>query len=89
MPVKTEVQQAVLMSHHIRDFLVRQLIQLANAIRAHLGEFGLVVPQGVHSEEDQKTIRGIAFPTNGRLVTEAECDEFQADDGLTEMARAR
>ena len=48
VPIKTETQQAVLMSHRTRDFLVRQLTQLANAIRAHLGEFGLVVPKGVH-----------------------------------------
>jgi transposase len=40
VPVKTEEQQALLMSHRMRDFLVRQLTQLANAIRAHLGEFG-------------------------------------------------
>lgn len=58
VPVKTEVQQAVLMGHRTRDFLVRQLTQLANAIRAHLGEFGLVVPKGVHNM--------------GRLVAEAE-----------------
>jgi transposase len=35
VPIKTETQQAVLMSHRTRDFLVRQLTQLANAIRAH------------------------------------------------------
>ncbi|NCU21248.1 IS110 family transposase [Candidatus Falkowbacteria bacterium] len=57
VPVKTEVQQAMLMRHRARDFLVRQLTQLANAIRAHLGEFGLVVPKGVHNM--------------GRLVKEA------------------
>ncbi len=57
VPVKTEVQQAALMSHRTRDFLVRQLTQLANAIRAHLGAFGLVVPKGVHNM--------------GRLVAEA------------------
>ena len=49
VPVKTEVQQAVLMSHRVRDFLVRQLTQLANALRAPLGEFGLVVPKGLHT----------------------------------------
>lgn len=65
VPVKTEVQQAVLMSHRTRDFLVRQLTQLANAIRAHLGEFGLVVPKGVHNM--------------GRLVTEAEAADLPAD----------
>lgn len=65
VPVKTEVQQAVLMSHRTRDFLVRQLTQLANAIRAHLGEFGLVVPKGVHNMD--------------RLVTEAEAADLPAD----------
>jgi transposase len=63
--VKTEVQQAVLMSHRTRDFLVRQLTQLANAIRAHLGEFGLVVPKGVHNM--------------GRLVAEAEAADLPAE----------
>ena len=62
VPVKTEAQQAALMSHRARDFLVRQLTQLANAIRAHLGEFGLVVPKGVHNM--------------GRLVAEAEAAEL-------------
>jgi transposase len=65
VPVKTEVQQAVLMSHRTRDFLVRQLTQLANAIRAHLGEFGLVVPKGVHNM--------------GRLVAEAEAADLPAE----------
>jgi transposase len=65
VPVKTEAQQAVLMSHRARDFLVRQLTQLANAIRAHLGEFGLVVPKGVHNM--------------GRLVAEAETADLPAE----------
>lgn len=58
VPVKTEVQQAVLMQHRVRDFLVRQLTQITNAIRAHMGEFGIVVPKGIHNLD--------------RLVTEAE-----------------
>ena len=45
-------------SHRTQNFLVRQLTQLANAIRAHCGQFGLVVPKGV--------------PNMGRLVAEAE-----------------
>ena len=65
VPVKTEEQQALLMSHRTRDFLVRQLTQLANAIRAHLGEFGLVVPKGVHNM--------------GHLVTEAAAAALPAD----------
>jgi len=51
VPVKTDEQQAVLMQHRVRDFLVRQQTQLANAIRAHLGEFGIVVAKGVHHIE--------------------------------------
>lgn len=62
VPVKTEVQQAMLMRHRARDFLVRQLTQLANAIRAHLGEFGLIVPKGVHNM--------------GRLVAAAEAADL-------------
>ena len=51
VPVKTPEQQAVLMQLRVRDFLVRQQTQLANAIRAHLGEFGIVVAKGVHHIE--------------------------------------
>ena len=51
VPVKSEEQQAVLMAHRTRDFLVRQLTQIGNSIRAHLGEFGFVAPKGVHNVE--------------------------------------
>ena len=56
VPIKTEAQQAVLMTHGTRDFLVRQQTQLANAIRAHLGEFGIVVAKGVHNVERLLTL---------------------------------
>lgn len=51
VPVKTEEQQAVPVAHNTRDSLVRQLTQIANSIRAHVGEFGLVAPTGVHNVE--------------------------------------
>jgi transposase len=44
--VKTTAQQAVLMLHKTRDLLVRQRTMLINALRGHLGEFGIVAPQG-------------------------------------------
>lgn len=47
--VKSEATQALLMTHKAREFLVRQQTQVVNAIRAHLGEFGIVVPQGIHN----------------------------------------
>ena len=49
VPVKSEDQQAVLMMHRTRDFLVGQLTQVTNAIRAHLSEFGVVAPKGLHN----------------------------------------
>lgn len=44
--VKTQAQQAVLMLHKTRDLLVRQRTMTINALRGHLGEFGIVAPQG-------------------------------------------
>lgn len=44
--VKTKAQQAVLMLHKTRDLLVRQRTMTINALRGHLGEFGIVAQQG-------------------------------------------
>jgi len=44
--VKSAATQALLMTHKAHEFLVRQQTQVVNAIRAHLGEFGIVMPQG-------------------------------------------
>lgn len=44
--VKSKAQQAVLMLHKTRDLLVRQRTMLINALRGHLGEYGLTAPQG-------------------------------------------
>jgi transposase len=47
VPVKSADQQAVLMLHRARALLIRQQTMLANAFRAHLAEFGIVIPQGI------------------------------------------
>jgi transposase len=47
VPVKSAGQQAVLMLHRTRVLLIRQQTMLANAFRAHLAEFGIVVAQGI------------------------------------------
>jgi transposase len=44
--VKTTDQQSALMLHKVRDLLVRQRTALINALRGHLGEFGIIAPQG-------------------------------------------
>ena len=49
VPVKSADRQAALLDHKARDFLVRQRTQIVNAIRAHLGEFGVVVAKGIHN----------------------------------------
>src|SRR3954470_1949367 len=46
VPVKTTEQQSALMLHKTRDLLVRQRTALINALRGHMGELGIVVPQG-------------------------------------------
>jgi transposase len=46
VPVKTADQQALLALHRVRELLVGQRTTLGNALRAHLGEFGIVAPQG-------------------------------------------
>jgi transposase len=43
---KTVEQQAVQILHRSRNILVRQQLQLANALRAHLAEIGVIFPQG-------------------------------------------
>ncbi len=45
VPVKSEDTQALLLTHRAREFLVRQQRQFVNAMRAHPGEFEIVVPR--------------------------------------------
>lgn len=49
VPVKSEETQGQLVTHKAREFLVRQQTQLVNAIRAHLGEFGITIPKGIQN----------------------------------------
>ena len=44
--VKSEEIQGAAMVFHVRELLIRQRTQAINALRGHLTEFGLVVPQG-------------------------------------------
>ena len=41
VPVKSPEQQSVMALHRTRLILTRQRTQLSNAIRGHMGEFGL------------------------------------------------
>jgi transposase len=44
--VKAEEQQGILVLHRTRNLLVRQRTMLANALRGHLAEFGIVAAAG-------------------------------------------
>jgi transposase len=46
VPAKSEDQQASLMLHRVRELLLKQRTATANALRAHLAEFGIVAAQG-------------------------------------------
>jgi transposase len=47
--IKTAEQQAALLVHRGRERLVRQRTALANALRAHLAEFGVIAPLGLRN----------------------------------------
>ncbi|MDM0109927.1 IS110 family transposase [Variovorax sp. J22R24] len=47
VPVKNVEQQAVLALHRVRQGFVRARTAQANQIRGLLGEFGLIIPQGI------------------------------------------
>jgi transposase len=48
VPVKSVEQQSALLMHRGRELLVRQRTMLANALRGHLAEYGLIAAQGLH-----------------------------------------
>jgi len=65
VPVKSEEQQAVLMLHRTRALLVGQRTALICALRAHMAEFGVVVPRGPRNIDPLLVI--LADETDDRL----------------------
>lgn len=98
VPVKSAERQAALLDHKARDFLVRQRTQIVNAIRAHVGEFGVVVAKGIHNVDRlldaTRDLPDAAHPALDMLAdqlcdTQARIDEvtariseMQAEDAL-------
>lgn len=52
VPIKKLEQQAVLIMHRVRAVLVRQRTMMANALRGHMAEFGIIAPQGLKAIRD-------------------------------------
>ena len=62
VPIKEADQQAALMLHRARELLVRQRTMLANAVRAHAAEFGLIVPKGIQRLSELRALIAGADP---------------------------
>jgi transposase len=90
VPVKTADQQSALMLHRARELLVRQRTMLATALRAHLAEFGIVAPQGIHRVEKLVAeIHNPAVPCLAREVLKVLADELAGIWQRVEMIEAR
>ena len=85
VPIKTEEQQSVLMMHRVRDFLVQQLTQVSNALRAHLGECRVAFKSDTRRVERQFLplnvifgwLWGEAFPfSSGNLIDRSKQTGF-------------
>ena len=75
--VKSVEQQSKLMLHRVRELLVRQRTMLATALRAHLAEFGIVAPQGIHRVEKLAAeVRNSAVPPLAQEVLSILVDEL-------------
>ena|SRR5277367_3529543 len=65
VPTKTPEQQSGLMLHRTRHLFIRQQTAVINAIRAHLGEFGIVAPVGRKGVEELLEV--VADPSDKRV----------------------
>ena len=54
VPIKSIDLQGILVTHRVRSILIRQRTMMANALRSHMAEFGIIVRQGL------KAIRELA-----------------------------
>jgi len=76
VPIESEENSAALVLHRARDFLVGQVTQVGNAIRAHMAEFGIVTAKG------SKRVASLAdeldnLPEAARLPLRTLFDQFE------------
>jgi len=65
---KSPEQQSVMVLHRVRLMLMRQRVQLSNAIRGHMAEFGLVSPIG---REGLQSLLQLVEAADARVPEEA------------------
>jgi transposase len=79
VPIKSVAQQDIMVLHRTRSLLMRQRVQLSNAIRGHMGEFGVAAPIGrlglerlieVAADESDARIPGAARASLLMLVSQ-------------------
>ena len=88
VPVKSPEQQASLMLMGMRDRLVRNKTQLANAIRGYAAEFGLTAAKGMGKVEPLLDRIAIdpAVPALARELLASHAEEFrQLDEQLADI----
>jgi transposase len=69
--VKSEEKQASSVIFGTRDLLVSQRTQIINALRGHLGEYGLIAPQGPAHVE--RLISNVEDPSSARTANGDRC----------------
>jgi transposase len=78
VPVKSEESQAALMLAGVRERLVRNRVQLANAIRGYAAEFGLVAAKGAAKLEPllARLSTDESLPDLARELFAAQAEEY-------------
>jgi transposase len=96
--VKTAEQQAALMMVSVRDRLIRNRTQLANAIRGHAAEFGLTAAKGmahlvplldrIQADESLPTLARELFALQAKEYIQLQAQIKEIDANLTAWHRA-
>jgi transposase len=98
VPVKTADQQAALMLVGLRDRLIRQRTQLANAIRGYAAEFGLIAAKGlvriepllerIRADDTLPPLARELFDIHAKDYTQLQARLEEVDDKLMAWHRA-
>lgn len=93
VPIKNVEQQAVLALHRVRQGLVKARTAQANQIRGLLGEFGLIVPQGIGyiASRVPELIEDAdnELPGSFRILIQRLLDHLKGLDGQVEELEAQ
>jgi len=91
VPAKSPAEQAALMLVGVRDRLIRNRTQLANAVRGHAAEFGLIAAKGLDKVEPllAQLQADENIPVLARELFALQAKEFGALQARLKMVEAR